>query len=342
MATVRSSGSKPKRWSQDLEREIEAIEVTELLRASTPPPRPDASGGERDVEYGGPMISREMLSEAGRRLESYSFVPPPPRRRSLPAAWIALVMAVSVASAVCAHALATIRLDGSPRVAPPSVAAVAAPATPATAEEPAALVAEPGTGPASAAPAVVPDAMPATEPELGAATPDIAGRAGHASVAEPIAPARSIPDNPYGLEAEAPAPAAASTAPARPADPIDALIGSALAQPDGSRSSGLVPATNDLPDAGARALPDLPSRTDVSRAMAAVADLVRRCGGDVASRLVVEVRVSGATGRVRDAKTVDGQWSGTAAGACAARAVRLAKLPRFAANDLVVRYPFDI
>jgi hypothetical protein len=326
------------RWSQDLEREIEAIEVMELLRVSTPPPRPESGDSS--------TISRELLSEMGRRLESISIAPPPPQRRSLPAAWLALVAAVAVLSAVCAHALATMRVDGGPSMAQPSVAAVAAPNASA-AEESIAAVVDPSAIPAPPAPVFAPDAAPAAEPGRGTATIDGAERAAERdSVAEPTAPAGTIPDNPYGPDAEAPAPApapvAGSIAPARSADPIDALLGAALAQPERSGSSARAPATNDLPDAVIRALPELPSRSEVSRAMDAVADLVRECGGDAGGRLVVEVRVSGATGRVRDAKTVDDQWRGTAAGACAARAVRVAKLPRFAASDLVVRYPFDI
>jgi len=73
-----------------------------------------------------------------------------------------------------------------------------------------------------------------------------------------------------------------------------------------------------------------------------VAGAVRECGGDADGRIVVEVTISGATGRVSAARTIDDTWSGTSTGACAARAVRVAKLPRFAAKDLVVRYPFDI
>jgi hypothetical protein len=321
MTTVQNSELKPGRWSQDLEREIEAIEVMELLRAN----------GEFDAEDDAEMISREMLSEMGRRLESISVAPPPPQRRRLPAAWLALVAAVAVLSAVCAHAVATLRVDGGPRAAPTSVAAVVAPIA----------------IPAPPAPVAAPVAAPAAEPVRNVATIYRAERAAdRGSVAEPITPEGAIPDNPYGPETETPAPApvpvAASIVPARPADPVDALVGSALAKPDRGGASARAPATNDLPDTGVRTLPELPSRTDVSRAMDAVAGLVRRCGGDAGGRLVVEIRVSGATGRVRDAKTVDGQWSGTAAGACAARAVRVAKLPRFATSDLVVRYPFDI
>jgi hypothetical protein len=248
-----------------------------------------------------------------------------------------LVAAVAVLSAVCAHALAALRVDGDPRAVPGPAAAVVAPVTPAVETRAA-------PAPQVAAAAVV---ASGAESDRGAKAIDRSERAaGHDSVATPIAAASAIPDNPYESDAPAPAlapaPAAAPIVTARPADPIDALIGSALAQPETSGASARAPATNDLPDTGARALPELPSRTEVSRAMDAVAGLVRRCGGEAGGRLVIEIRVSGATGRVRDAKTVDGQWSGTSAGACAARAVRVAKLPRFAANDLVVRYPFDI
>jgi hypothetical protein len=124
-------------------------------------------------------------------------------------------------------------------------------------------------------------------------------------------------------------------------DATERLIASALDRPE-RRAAAAQTDTNDLPGSGARVLPSLPSRSEVSRAMGAVSAMVRKCGVAAGSRIVVELRVAGATGRVDDAKTVDPQWSGTATGACAARAVRLAKLPRFAADDLLVRYPFDI
>jgi hypothetical protein len=333
MATVKSSESKQRRWSQELEREIEAIEVMELLRASTPPPRPDATFDPAEAEDDGPTISRELLSEMGRRLESISVAPPPPPRRNLPAAWLALVAAVAVLSAVCAHALATMRVDDGRRIPSPSPAAIVAPSAPAVA-----------SGAIPAPPAEV--AAPAAEPDRDVAAIDHVLRAADrdSGAARPVASDGVIPDNPYGSDAEAPAPApvAAPIAPAPTADPIDALVGSALTQPERAGSSASAPTTNDLPDPGVRALPELPSRAEVSRAMDAVAGLVRQCGGDAGGRLVVEIRVTGATGRVRTAKTVDSEWSGTPAGACAARAVRIAKLPRFTADDLVVRYPFEI
>jgi hypothetical protein len=326
METRQNVESRSGRWSQDLEREIEAIEVMELLRASTTPP-PDA----------GRVLSRELLSEMGRRLETISVAPPPPRRRNLPAAWLALVAAVAVLSAVCGHALATLRVDGSPRAVRPSAAALVVPA---------ALAAEVIAVPAQ--PVAADDGLevePAAETvivakRLAPAVDGSESAAGRDSVAGLVATAVTIPDNPYGEGAEAPA--AAPIVSARPADPIDALVGSALTHPERSGSAAKAEATNDLPDAVATVRPELPSRGEVNRAMGAVAELVRRCGADVDGRLVVEIRVSGATGRVQDAKTVDSEWSGTAAGACAARAVRIAKLPPFTANDLVVRYPFEI
>jgi len=51
--------------------------------------------------------------------------------------------------------------------------------------------------------------------------------------------------------------------------------------------------------------------------------------------------VAGATGRVVSAEPT-GVAAGTSLGQCAARAVRLAKFPRFEQERLQIRYPFDI
>lgn len=323
MGTTHSSESKAGRWSPDLAREIEAIEVMELLRVDS-----------RDREEEAELVSREMLSEMGRRLEAISVAPPaPPPRRALPASWLALVAAVAVLSAICAHAFATMRVGVD-------IEAIAAPVPAVSIAAPTAIAPAPGATLAPSDPIAAPVAAPVVEPEQGEErsihTERIEERAVHE---EPIATAGAIPDNPYAADSETPSPAAAALSPS--ADPIDALVGSALVKPGRSAASAAAPATNDLPD-GARGLPELPSRAEVSRAMDAVARQVRECGAGADGRLVVELRIAGATGRVRDAKTVDGQWRGTSAGACAARAVRVAVLPRFAARDLVVRYPFDI
>jgi hypothetical protein len=76
--------------------------------------------------------------------------------------------------------------------------------------------------------------------------------------------------------------------------------------------------------------------------MSSVANAVKRCGGTPYDRLVVELTVVGATGRVAKARTVDGTYGGTAIGVCAAKAVRLARFPKFQKESVVIKYPFDL
>jgi hypothetical protein len=118
---------------------------------------------------------------------------------------------------------------------------------------------------------------------------------------------------------------------------LDLLIDAAIAGPSLSR-----PSPEPEAPAGSSALPRVPTKGEVSRALDNVADAVRRCAGAQGERLVVSLVVSGSTGRVIEARTVDPDHRGTAAGACASRAVLLAKFPRFLEGRLPVKYPFDL
>jgi hypothetical protein len=75
--------------------------------------------------------------------------------------------------------------------------------------------------------------------------------------------------------------------------------------------------------------------------MNGVAGRVRRCGNGQSGTVMVNVVISGATGRVTGAD-VGGSFAGTPVGSCAARAVRSARFPRFRQSSLTVRYPFQV
>ncbi len=68
---------------------------------------------------------------------------------------------------------------------------------------------------------------------------------------------------------------------------------------------------------------------------------MKRCAGGTTGRIELKISVSGATGRVTNAQPV-GAFAGTSVGICAARAVRLARFPKFSQPNLVIKYPFDL
>ena len=87
-------------------------------------------------------------------------------------------------------------------------------------------------------------------------------------------------------------------------------------------------------------LPEEPSRADIVRAMASVKGEVARC--TEGRRGVAELEITIAkTGRIRHA-VVGGQFKGTTAGSCIARAVRKAKVAPFKKDTYRVLYPFAI
>ena len=95
----------------------------------------------------------------------------------------------------------------------------------------------------------------------------------------------------------------------------------------GARRAGKAPAV----------LPPKPSRAQVIAAMRRVTPAVDACFGKSHGKVRVAITVLGATGRITTAK-VTGR-SGRV-GSCIARAVRQARLPKFAQRKLEVSYPF--
>lgn len=82
------------------------------------------------------------------------------------------------------------------------------------------------------------------------------------------------------------------------------------------------------------------SRSDVKTGMASVASRVKQCGQGQQGTITLKVVIS-PSGRVISAAP-SGSFSGTSVGACAARAVRSARFPKFSGSNLTVRYPFRL
>jgi hypothetical protein len=90
----------------------------------------------------------------------------------------------------------------------------------------------------------------------------------------------------------------------------------------------------------APALPDVPARTDVSRALSALASRVGACSEE-AGTAMVRFAFDGPTGTVRSA-TVTGELSGSATATCVERAVTGVTLPSFARSPFIVTYPYRL
>lgn len=191
------------------------------------------------------------------------------------------------------------------------------------------------------------------------------GRSSHAASEEPAATALAEPpaepaeaddslveDNPYGnvslasvLEGavrEEAFETGSAKADKTPNGKIESLIESAVKGPNedaaGKQADEVV---NTLPDDGVE-LPMTPTRKSVRKVLGSMTSAVKRCGGEPYQRLVVEVTVVGATGRVVKAKTIDANHAGTPVGACAAKAVKLARFPKFQKDKVVIKFPFDL
>ncbi|MBN2343036.1 MAG: hypothetical protein JXX29_01960 [Deltaproteobacteria bacterium] len=90
------------------------------------------------------------------------------------------------------------------------------------------------------------------------------------------------------------------------------------------------------------AIPELPSKDMIASVMAKITPNVKQCKMTQSGRLVVKMVVSGETGRVVSSQVVDDTFRGTSTGLCAARAVRVVKLPAFQREKLIIKYPFDL
>jgi hypothetical protein len=170
---------------------------------------------------------------------------------------------------------------------------------------------------------------------------------------DPVGASVLIDDNPYGGvslasvldEAVTDAAFGSSVAPepARGSSAIDELIESAVAGPGADPTkAGAASSTRSLPSAALSSLPLRPTKGAVRSALGAIGPRVRDCADEPYGRLVVRLTVAGDTGRVTSARAVDSEHAGTSIGACAAKAVRLARFPKFQQDQVVIKYPFDL
>ena len=104
----------------------------------------------------------------------------------------------------------------------------------------------------------------------------------------------------------------------------------------------VVSVENALPGDTATSLPERPGRDQVKSAMGLVAARVKACAKGDSGRLLVRIKVLGSTGRITAAAVIDDKFKGTSVASCAARAVRQAKFPRFAKDQISIKYPFDL
>jgi hypothetical protein len=85
----------------------------------------------------------------------------------------------------------------------------------------------------------------------------------------------------------------------------------------------------------------MPSRQDVSQAMAGLQTAIRSCATGQTGAANAALIVSG-EGRVLSAQVTSAPFAGTASGRCMEGVLRNATFPRFADPTFRVRYPFTI
>jgi hypothetical protein len=123
-------------------------------------------------------------------------------------------------------------------------------------------------------------------------------------------------------------PAGGGSAPSRAASP--AAAGAPAPRP--------APAAAPEPD---EPLPETPDRADVLSAMGSVRDAVATCAAGRGGVVTVRATFAGSSGRVTTA-VIEGAFAGTAEGSCMARAIRAARVPRFAQPTASVSFPFQL
>jgi hypothetical protein len=89
-------------------------------------------------------------------------------------------------------------------------------------------------------------------------------------------------------------------------------------------------------------LPVTLSRQSVQTVMKSIQTEVLKCKGTRSGRMVMDLRVAGTTGRVIEAEAISAEFRDSPEGHCAARAVQLAKFPKFQDDSLSIKYPFDL
>ena len=92
--------------------------------------------------------------------------------------------------------------------------------------------------------------------------------------------------------------------------------------------------------AAAAALPEIPTRAEVSAGFDAVRGALQTCAAGKQGVVDIDATVAG-SGRVTYA-LIDGVFKGSPEGSCMARAVRAARFPQFSRPSLKVSYPIAL
>jgi hypothetical protein len=125
------------------------------------------------------------------------------------------------------------------------------------------------------------------------------------------------------------------------------------AQQTGAQDSSTEPHSGQTPDAPVPApaaqaeettqmLPVRPTRDEVKQAMENIAPYVRNCKLDRSGKLLVELVVSGNTGKVISTEAVDAAFADSATERCISKVVKSVVLPVFQKETITIRYPFDL
>jgi hypothetical protein len=250
--------------------------------------------------------------------------PPASSRRG----WVAGAMAV-LAAALVGVAVFVMGRSEQDAPAPASAVATAAPMPAVAAASTSEVVAAPSAGaPPSPPPAA---AVPAAPEPVPTGRTDVAraeASGGAASATRPSqarGAARRVRGDADELGERS---AGGGSAPSRAASP--AAAGAPAPRP--------APAAAPEPD---EPLPETPDRADVLSAMGSVRGAVATCAAGRGGVVTVRVTFAGSSGRVTTA-VIEGAFAGTAEGSCMARAIRAARVPRFAQPTASVSFPFQL
>jgi len=125
----------------------------------------------------------------------------------------------------------------------------------------------------------------------------------------------------------------------------EAAAGKALAATD--EAPALTPTAGapaqpepETPSIESLTLPTAPTRAQITAGFSAVLPELKRCADGATGGVTAKVTIAG-SGQVRYA-VVGGDFSGTPAGSCMARALRGASFPQFARTSVKVEYPFSL
>jgi hypothetical protein len=111
-------------------------------------------------------------------------------------------------------------------------------------------------------------------------------------------------------------------------------------QQSGETSESPVPAAQT--EETEQGLPVSPTRDEVKKAMENIAPYVRNCKLDRSGRLLVELVVSGNTGKVISTEAVDAAFADSAIERCVSKVAKSVELPVFKKETITIRYPFNL